>query len=110
MGEPGVGKTQIIEGLAQRIVERRVPQILLDKRVVTLDMGGIVAGTKYRGQFEERLKAVMNELQQSQNVIIFIDELHTMSVLAAPRARWMHPICLSPHFRAANCSALAQRP
>ena len=78
VGEPGVGKTQIIEGLAQRIVERRVPQILLDKRVVTLDMGGIVAGTKYRGQFEERLKAVMNELQQSQNVIIFIDELHTI--------------------------------
>ena len=54
VGEPGVGKTQIIEGLAQRIVERRVPQILLDKRVVTLDMGGIVAGTNYRGQFEER--------------------------------------------------------
>ena len=78
VGEPGVGKTQIIEGLAQRIVERRVPQILLDKRVVTLDMGGIVAGTKYRGQFEERLKAVMNELQQSQNVVIFIDELHTI--------------------------------
>ena len=78
VGEPGVGKTQIIEGLAQRIVERRVPQILLDKRVVTLDMSGIVAGTKYRGQFEERLKAVMNELQQSQNVVIFIDELHTI--------------------------------
>ena len=78
VGEPGVGKTQIVEGLAQRIMERRVPQILLDKRVVTLDMGGIVAGTKYRGQFEERIKAVMNELQQSQEVIIFIDELHTI--------------------------------
>ncbi|MDP6042543.1 MAG: ATP-dependent Clp protease ATP-binding subunit [Candidatus Latescibacteria bacterium] len=78
VGEPGVGKTQIVEGLAQRIVERRVPQILLDKRVVTLDMGGIVAGTKYRGQFEERIKAVMNELQQSQEVVIFIDELHTI--------------------------------
>ena len=78
VGEPGVGKTQIVEGLAQRIVERRVPQILLDKRVVTLDMGGIVAGTKYRGQFEERIKAVMNELQQSQDVVIFIDELHTI--------------------------------
>ena len=78
VGEPGVGKTQIVEGLAQRIVERRVPQILLDKRVVTLDMGGIVAGTKYRGQFEERIKAVMNELSQSQDVVIFIDELHTI--------------------------------
>ena len=78
IGEPGVGKTAIVEGLAQRIVERRVPQVLSDKRVVTLDMGGIVAGTKYRGQFEERIKAVMNELQQSQDVIIFIDELHTI--------------------------------
>jgi ATP-dependent Clp protease ATP-binding subunit ClpC len=78
IGEPGVGKTSIVEGLAQRIVERRVPQILADKRVVTLDMGGIVAGTKYRGQFEERIKAVMNELQQSSDVIIFIDELHTI--------------------------------
>ena len=78
IGEPGVGKTAIIEGLAQRIVERTVPQILVEKRVVTLDMGGIVAGTKYRGQFEERIKAVMNELQQSQEVIIFIDELHTI--------------------------------
>ena len=78
IGEPGVGKTAIVEGLAQRIVERRVPQLLADRRVVTLDMGGIVAGTKYRGQFEERIKAVMNELQQSQDVIIFIDELHTI--------------------------------
>ena len=78
IGEPGVGKTAIVEGLAQRIVERRVPQLLADKRMVTLDMGGMVAGTKYRGQFEERIKAVMNELQQSQDVIIFIDELHTI--------------------------------
>ena len=78
IGEPGVGKTAIVEGLAQRIVERRVPQVLADKRLVTLDMGGIVAGTKYRGQFEERIKAVMNELQQSKDVIIFIDELHTI--------------------------------
>ncbi len=78
IGEPGVGKTAIVEGLAQRIIERKVPQILVEKRVVTLDMGGIVAGTKYRGQFEERIKAVMNELQQSQEVIIFIDELHTI--------------------------------
>ena len=78
IGDPGVGKTAIVEGLAQRIIEKRVPQILLDKRLVTLDMGGVVAGTKYRGQFEERIKAVMNELQQNTDVIIFIDELHTI--------------------------------
>ncbi len=78
IGEPGVGKTAIVEGLAQRIVERRVPQLLADRRMVTLDMGGMVAGTKYRGQFEERIKAVMNELQQNKDVIIFIDELHTI--------------------------------
>ena len=78
IGDPGVGKTAIVEGLAQRIVEKRVPQILLDKRLVTLDMGGVVAGTKYRGQFEERIKAVLNELQQNKDVVIFIDELHTI--------------------------------
>ena len=78
IGDPGVGKTAIVEGLAQRIIEKRVPQILLDKRLVTLDMGGVVAGTKYRGQFEERIKGMMNELQQNSEVIIFIDELHTI--------------------------------
>ena len=78
IGDPGVGKTAIVEGLAQRIVEKRVPQILLDKRLVTLDMGGVVAGTKYRGQFEERIKAVLNELHQNHDVVIFIDELHTI--------------------------------
>ena len=78
IGDPGVGKTAIVEGLAQRIVEKRVPQILLDKRLVTLDMGGVVAGTKYRGQFEERIKAVLNELSQNHDVVIFIDELHTI--------------------------------
>ena len=78
IGDPGVGKTAIVEGLAQRVVEKRVPQILLDKRLVTLDMGGVVAGTKYRGQFEERIKAVLNELHQNHDVVIFIDELHTI--------------------------------
>ena len=78
IGEPGVGKTAIVEGLAQKIIERRVPQVLEGKRVVTLDMGAMVAGTKYRGQFEERMKAVMNELHNSRNVILFIDELHTI--------------------------------
>ncbi len=78
IGDPGVGKTAIVEGLAQCIIEKRVPQILAERRLVTLDMGGVVAGTKYRGQFEERIKAVMNELQQNPDVIIFIDELHTI--------------------------------
>ena len=78
IGEPGVGKTAIAEGLAQRIVEGVVPQTLENKRVVTLDMASLVAGTKYRGQFEERLKAVMTEIINSLDVIIFIDELHTI--------------------------------
>ncbi len=78
IGEAGVGKTAIVEGLAQRIVASDVPETLLRKRVVQLDLPGMVAGTKYRGQFEERLKAVIKEIQQAGNVIIFIDELHTL--------------------------------
>ncbi|MEW6194834.1 MAG: ATP-dependent Clp protease ATP-binding subunit [Bacteroidota bacterium] len=78
IGEPGVGKTAIAEGLALRIVQRKVPRILQEKRVVTLDLAGLVAGTKYRGQFEERMKALMNELEKADDVILFIDELHTI--------------------------------
>lgn len=78
IGEPGVGKTAIVEGLAQQIVANKVPQTLENKRVVTLDMASLVAGTKYRGQFEERLKSVMTEIMNSKDVIIFIDELHTI--------------------------------
>ncbi len=78
IGEPGVGKTAIVEGLAQRIVEGDVPSFLADKRILALDLSLIVAGTKYRGQFEERLKTIMKEIMESQNVIIFIDELHTL--------------------------------
>ncbi len=78
IGEPGVGKTAIVEGLAQRVVSGQVPQVLENRRIVMLDMASLVAGTKYRGQFEERLKAVMNEITNSQDVIIFIDELHTI--------------------------------
>lgn len=78
IGEPGVGKTAIAEGLALRIVKRKVSRVLFDKRVIALDLAALVAGTKYRGQFEERMKAVMNELEKTPNVILFIDELHTI--------------------------------
>lgn len=78
IGDPGVGKSAIVEGLALRIVQHRVSRILFDKRVVSLDMASIVAGTKYRGQFEERIKAILNELQKNPNIILFIDEIHTI--------------------------------
>ncbi|MBN8693177.1 MAG: ATP-dependent Clp protease ATP-binding subunit [Bacteroidetes bacterium] len=78
IGEPGVGKSSIAEGLALRIVQRKVSRVLFGKRVVTLDLASLVAGTKYRGQFEERMKAVMNELEKSPDVILFIDEIHTI--------------------------------
>lgn len=78
IGEPGVGKSAIAEGLALRIVQKKVSRVLYDKRVITLDLAGLVAGTKYRGQFEERMKAIMNELEKNQDIILFIDELHTI--------------------------------
>lgn len=78
IGEPGVGKSAIVEGLALRIVQRKVSRILFDKRVISLDMASIVAGTKYRGQFEERIKSILNELSKNKDVILFIDELHTI--------------------------------
>ena len=78
IGEPGVGKTAIVEGLALRIVQRKVSSVLFDKRVVSLDLAALVAGTKYRGQFEERMKAIMNELEKNRDVILFIDEIHTI--------------------------------
>ncbi len=78
IGEPGVGKTAIVEGLALRITEKKVSRTLFDKRIVMLDLAALVAGTKYRGQFEERMKAIMNELEKSRDVILFIDEIHTI--------------------------------
>jgi ATP-dependent Clp protease ATP-binding subunit ClpC len=78
LGEAGVGKTAIVEGLAQMVVSNNVPEILVDRRIVVLDLAMMVAGTKYRGQFEERIKAVMNEVRRAKNVILFIDELHTL--------------------------------
>jgi ATP-dependent Clp protease ATP-binding subunit ClpC len=78
IGEPGVGKTAIVEGLALRIIQRKVSRVLYDKRVVSLDLAALVAGTKYRGQFEERMKAIMTELEKNRDVILFIDEIHTL--------------------------------
>lgn len=78
IGEPGVGKSAIVEGLALRIIQKKVSRILFDKRVVSLDMTSVVAGTKYRGQFEERIRSILNELQKNPNVILFIDEIHTI--------------------------------
>lgn len=78
IGEPGVGKSAIVEGLALRITQRKVSRILFDKRVIMLDMSSVVAGTKYRGQFEERIRSIINELQKNPNVILFIDEIHTI--------------------------------
>ena len=78
IGEPGVGKTAIVEGLAERIVDKRVSRVLFNKRIMMLDLASLVAGTKYRGQFEERMKSIMNELQQNKDIILFIDEIHTI--------------------------------
>lgn len=78
IGEPGVGKSAIVEGLAIRIIEKKVSRVLFDKRVISLDMASVVAGTKYRGQFEERIKAILNELSKNPNIILFIDEIHTI--------------------------------
>src|SRR6202008_3915387 len=78
IGEPGVGKTAIVEGLALKIHQRKVSRVLFDKRIVMLDLAALVAGTKYRGQFEERMKAIMNELEKNRDVILFIAEIHTI--------------------------------
>lgn len=86
IGEPGVGKTAVIEGLAQRMVAGDIPESLKETRLVTLDITSMVAGAKYRGEFEERLKKVMNELKNEENIIVFIDEIHT--IVGAGGAEW----------------------
>ena len=78
IGEPGVGKTAIVEGLAEMIVEKTCPRVLFDKKIISLELANLVAGTKYRGQFEERIEQIIQEVQQSLNIILFIDEIHTL--------------------------------
>ena len=109
LGEAGVGKTAIVEGLAQEIAKGNVPEILLSKRVVTLDLALMVAGTKYRGQFEERIKAVMDEIRRAKNVILFIDELHTIVGAGSAEGTMDASNIISRPFHAARCNAWAQR-
>lgn len=94
VGDPGVGKTAIAEGLARKIVNGDTPEVLSETTIFSLDMGALLAGTRYRGDFEERLKAVVTELEEHPNGVLFIDEIHTVIGAGAPRAaRWMRPTC-----------------
>ena len=106
IGEPGVGKSAIVEGLAQRIVSRNVSAMLFDKRVVVLDMAAVVAGTKYRGQFEERIQSILNELKKNPDVILFIDEIHTIVGAGAAAGSLMPQTYSSPHWLGERYSAL----
>ncbi len=110
LGEAGVGKTAIVEGLAQAIARGNVPELLRDKRVITLDLALMVAGTKYRGQFEERIKAVMDEIRRAKNVILFIDELHTIVGAGSAEGAMDASNIIKPALAAASCSASAPRP
>ena len=109
IGEPGVGKTVIAEGLAQKIVAADVPEELLDKKILSLDLSGLIAGTKYRGEFEERIKKALDEVKANGQIILFIDELHTIvGAGSAERALWMLPILLSLPLDAEKFVSLVQ--
>ena len=109
IGEPGVGKSAIVEGLAMRIAEKKVSRILFGKRVVALDMTSVVAGTKYRGQFEERIRSILNELKANPDIIIFIDEIHTIVGAGSAPGSMDAATCSSRHCRAETYNVLAQQ-
>ncbi len=110
VGEAGVGKTAIAEGLAWRITQNDVPEILAEAVVYSLDMGALLAGTKYRGDFEQRLKGVLKALKDKPNAVLFIDEIHTLiGAGAASGGRWTHRTCSSPRCPAGSSSALVRR-
>ena len=110
IGAPGVGKTAIAEGLAQRIINGNVPDSLLDKRIFSLDLASIVAGTKYRGEFEERIKRILDVIEQDDSIILFIDEIHQLIGAGASKGPWMQPISSNRPWPGATCSASALRP
>ncbi len=110
IGEPGVGKTAIAEGLARKIAMGDVPENLLDKKLLSLDLSGMVAGTKYRGEFEERIKKVMQEVKEGGNIILFIDELHTIVGAGSAEGAWTPPTSSSPRWAGARSRSSAPPP
>ena len=111
VGDPGVGKTAIAEGLARKIIEGDVPEVLNEAVIYSLDMGALLAGTRYRGDFEERLKQVVSELEKMPHAILFIDEIHTVIGAARPAAgRWMRPTCSSPRCLPVRSAASGRPP
>lgn len=110
IGEPGVGKSACVEGLAQAIVRGDVPETLRDKKIYSLDLGSMVAGSRYRGDFEERMKKVLKEIKNRGDIILFIDEIHTLVGAGAAEGQSTLPACSSRCWLAASCRLSVRRP